>query len=207
MLPNNILRLIANHADPKTKRKMVIAGVIPRSPPRAKPLKFSKEPIDRINPIAYKNKEWKFYVYWNRAHILFKNTNNGVPFLIDKKTGARQTIPDRLGVGNTNPFKPRKQNHTWQGYLQRSIRDSRLQAGQGVRNEKIKSINQNVKKFIDTNNSHVLNEYSIPNLVYWASKNDGLRNAYVKRGGKWAHYGGPKLLTKNDILNNIRDTR
>jgi hypothetical protein len=205
MLPNNILRLIASHADPKTKRTMVVARAIPRSPPRAKPLKFSKEPIDRINPIAYKNKEWKFYVYWNKAHILFKNTSNGVPFLIDKKTGTRKNIPLRLGVGNTNPFKPRKQNHTWQGYIKRSILDSRLQAGQGVRNQKQKNIDANVQKFLG-GNSHILNKYSIPNLVYWASKTDWMGNPYVKRGGQWSRYAGPNL-TKNNILNNIRETR
>ena len=164
-LPPEMLREIARFADPRTlaalsratkyTRKSLPVGLAvtrvgprpvsfprqvvnrSRSVAKASPLRFSRDVIDRTNPAAYKNNTWRFYFPWSRDYILFTNTRNGQPFIIDKKTGARKPVPARLGVvnGPLQFLQNRKPGfHTWSEYVKRSMKNRRLVAGTSVRN-------------------------------------------------------------------------
>jgi len=180
-----------------------------RAVAKASPLRLSGDSIDRINPAAYKNNTWRFYRVWNRNHILFTNTRNGNPFILDKRTGARKPVPARLGIANgpLQRLTARKNGfHTWTAYIKRAMRNRRLIAGKGVRNAKYTRINTNVQRLLDGNN-RALNRYSVPNLVFWANPTQWMQmngTPYVKYRGQWARHGSNSVLTKNDIIENIR---
>ena len=179
-----------------------------RAVAKASPLRFSKDVIDRSNPAAYKNNTWQFYLPWARDYILFTNTRNGRPFIIDKKTGARKPVPVRLGVvnGPLQFLQARKPGfHTWSEYIKRSMKNRRLVAGTNARNAKYRQINTNVRRLIGGNH-RALNRYSVSNLVWWANPTRWMQMngvPYVKYRGRWTRYGANSVLTKNNIINNI----
>ena len=237
-LPANMLRAIAQQASPSTRRAMMRATttiprrqmpiglavtkvglpVIPKNRPpvvnrsrataKTPALKYSSDAIDRINPVAYKNNTWKYYVYLTKYHIAFANTRNGQPFEINKKTGARKPIPARLGFvqGPLQGMKPRKPGfHTWNAYQKRAMRNTKLRSGKAGHNDAYLDVNRKVRTFLNGNQS-ALNNVPYSRLIWWAqSKNWMSANGrpYVKRGGKWYRYGGGHVVSKNNVINDI----
>ena len=179
-----------------------------RSVAKASPLKFSRDVIDRTNPAAYKNNTWRFYFPWSRDYILFTNTLNGQPFIIDKKTGERKPVPARLGVvnGPLQFLQNRKPGfHTWSEYVKRSMKNRRLVAGTSVRNAKYAQINANVQRLVG-GDQRALNRYSLSNLVWWANPTKWMQMngiPYVKYKGQWTRCCSNGTLTKNNIIDNI----
>lgn len=238
-IPPDLMRRIASASSPRTRTTMArltnkyTRGTLPiglavtkvgrpmisplrppvinrsRAVAKAVPLRYSTDVIDRINPAAYKNNAWRFYTLLTNQ-ILFTNTRNGQPFVIDKKTGVRKPVPARLHVadGPLPRVSPRKTTfHTWQAYTGRAMRERRIAGGQGVRNTKRARINDNVRRFLANTNKTTLNKYSVANLVWWANPVDWMQEngtPYVKSGGKWTRYGSDHSVTKQNIMNNIK---
>lgn len=115
-----MLREIASHASPNTRRAMARATAIPRRQtpiglavtkvglpviPKNRPspvnrsravaktpiVRYSSDPIDRTNPAAYKNNTWKYYLYLTKHHIAFANAVQ---------------VPGRGGRLRTRPGQP-----------------------------------------------------------------------------------------------------
>jgi len=168
----------------------------------------SNEDIDRRIPAAYKNPNWKYYIYLDKEHVLFKNTPNGEPYTINKKTGMRRTtdIARVLGRWNIEPqglrWKARKTpKHTWQEYLKRLERSLRTHRGAWKRYDKKHQMNNNVKKYKEGNTS-ALNKWTLPNLVWWG-KTEGHPFKYFKSYGKYYRHGQVDPITRKNILNNL----
>ena len=236
-IPPDLLRTIASRGNPETRRSMARATAIPRrqtpiglavtqvgsptvSPKRhvvnrsratakTPTLKYSRDTIDSVNPAAYKNNTWKYYIYLNKGQIAFANTRNSQPFLIDRKTGARKPLPAaRLGVTN-GPLQgmlPRRESfHTWNAYQKRLMRDQKYQAGKNGYKMMVSDVNVKVQQYLNGNNS-VLNNIPTTRLILWARTKNWMNangELYVKLRGKWHRYGGGEV-TKNNIKNNIR---
>lgn len=192
------------------------ASLVPRARPpainrsravaKAVPLRFSKDPIDRKNPAAYKNNTWQFYDPYRRHHILFSNTRNGQPFLINKN-GTRKPVPAKLLEHQRYAPQPRKPAfHTWEAYTKRYLKNRRIAGGQGARNAKRAQMNMNIQRHLN-GNTKALNKYSLSNMVWWANPTNWMSangQPYVKYKGYWARYGSNGVLTKNDIINDIK---
>jgi hypothetical protein len=187
--------------------------VINRSVAKAKTprVRYSTENIDRFSPSAYKNPHWQYYTYFTKNHILFKNTPNGQPYIVNKKSGARRAsgvgrLFQQLGMNpNTQlKWKPRTNAHTLTAYYKRTKNSSRYAGGQWKRLDKKQAINGNVELYRHGNRA-ALNKWTIPNLAWWAGSSYMASNGspYIKRGGQWYPYGSGQPLTKKMILENI----
>ena len=236
-IPPDLLRSIASLGSPETRRSMARATAIPRrqtpiglavtrvgsstvSPNRhvvnrsratakTPTLKYSRDTIDSVNPAAYKNNTWKYYMYLTRDQIAFANTRNSQPFLIDRKTGARKPLPAaRLGVTNgpLQGMHPRRESfHTWNAYQKRLMRDQKYKAGKSGYNMVVLNVNKKVQQYLNGNNS-ALNTIPTTRLIIWARTRNWMNangELYVKLRGKWHRYGGGEV-TKNNVKNNIR---
>lgn len=236
-----MLRAIAAQASPEVRRALRAATSVPRRqmpiglavtkvgrplipknrpPPinrsiaTAKPVRSLKSyvlGINRVVPIAYKNRNWRFYSQLNRGQIIFFNTRNGAPFMIHKKTGARIPLAPRAAWVTANNLAriykhPRKPKNTWNEYMKRMTRiKEHTIKGQPKRNAKHDAINAAVTRYLNGNRA-ALNAYTVPDLAWWAKTTHWMSmngEPYVKRGGQWHRYGGARV-TKNMILNNIR---
>lgn len=64
------------------------------------------------HPSAYRNTTWRFYStpLQHRNRIIYYTNRNSVPFLIDKKSGARKQVPARLLQGGVGNLIPRNMN-------------------------------------------------------------------------------------------------
>lgn len=77
---------------------------------------------EHLHPTAYKNNTWRFYAVplAHRNHAIFYETRNSAPFVIDKKTGARKPVPQRLLQGGIGELFPRNMTrNTWNAYSKR----------------------------------------------------------------------------------------
>lgn len=239
-LTANMLREIAARASPRTRRAMRAATSIPRRQmpiglavtkvgpsiiPRLRPppinrsratakpaggLKRYMSGINKFVPVAYKNRNWRFYSQLNGGQVIFFNTRNGAPFMIHKKTGARIPLKPRAAWVTANnlariPKIARRPKSTWNDYIKRVTRiKEHVIKGQPQRNRKLTEINNAVNKYVG-GNLRALNTYSVPNLAWWAKHANWMSmngDPYVKRGGQWERYGGSRV-NKNMILNNI----
>jgi len=164
-------------------------------------------PIDKRIPLAYKNTSWKYYINSGDA-FLFYNSKNGRPFMIDKRNGARKPVHARFMYLNNVPknrLHVRKSNDTWHNYLKRANKTGRLLKGQPSRNAKLALIKSDVNKFVNGNNS-VMNKWTIPDIMFWVQKTNWMSPVeYVRMGGRWRHYGSGQNLTRNNLLNNIKN--
>jgi hypothetical protein len=186
---------------------------INRSRAMAKPLRSLKSyvlGINRIVPVAYKNRNWRFYSQLNRGQIIFFNTRNGAPFMIHKKTGERIPLAPRAAWVTANNLariykQPRRPRNTWNEYMKRMTRiKEHVIKGQPKRNAKRNAINAAVARYVG-GNYRALNAYSVPNLAWWAKSTNWMSMngaPYVKRRGQWERYGGARV-NKNIITNNI----
>jgi hypothetical protein len=77
---------------------------------------FAKHPLNSLNPLAYKNNTWNFYLRGPNGPIFFKKETKS-PFRINKKTG--RTKPAVYRSERMNYVKPRKNANTWPEYLRR----------------------------------------------------------------------------------------
>ncbi len=74
------------------------------------------------NPKAFKNMGWRFRAFplAHRNHNLFYNTINSQPFMINKKSGLRKQVPQRLLLGGVSELTPRNmRTNTWNAYTKR----------------------------------------------------------------------------------------
>ena len=117
--------------------------------------------------------------------------------------GARKNVPARLAIPANIPRKARKYSNTWNNYLKRAESGKRYAAGASKRTNKYLNINKQVDSFLWGANRHALNNISIPDLMYWASKSN-MMTTYHKRGGKWYPYGSNTPVNKAGILKNIK---
>lgn len=236
-LSANMLRAIAAQATPAVRQALRTATTIPRRqmpiglavtkvglpviprnrpPPvnrsraTAKPARLTRFMIgiNKVVPIAYKNKNWRFYTQLNGGQFIFFNTRNGVPFMFHKKTGARIPLRGRVAWALNNqgiPKEPRHPRNTWNEYMKRVTRvKEHVIKGQPQRNRKYAAINAAVENYVN-GNYHALNAYTVPNLAWWAQRANWMQMngaPYVKRGGQWQRYGGARV-TKNMITTNI----
>jgi len=221
--------MFARASSAKYTRKTVPIGLAvtkvgPESVPRARtfvnrsravaktPRIQSGDTVDSTNPSAYKNNNWRYYLVWDARTLVFLNTRNGQPFLIDSQ-GQRKPLPARFNLGGNPPYQnsliARKARfHTWEAYQKRLMRQPRLNKGATVRNRKYRYIGSRVTNMLHRKGT--LNNLSLPNLVWWSGLNPQMSLAYglkpyVKRGGRWYRRDkNPTVpLTKNNIIRNI----
>jgi len=239
-LPANMLRAIAAQASPATRAAMSRATDVPRRrmpiglsvtkarlpliprnrPPPINRSRAATKPvrglkrylvgINKIVPVAYKNQNWRFHTQLNRSQIIFFNTQNGLPFMFHKKTGARIPLkpraawvtPQNLAVITKIPRQPR---NTWNEYMKRITHVRKhIIKGQPHRDRKWTAINNAVGRYVG-GNLRALDAYSVPNLAWWSQRSNWMNangEPYVKIGGQWHRYGGNRV-TKNNILSNI----
>lgn len=186
--------------------------VINRSRATAKSVKvprggFSKlTSLNKINPIAYKNTNWRYYIPYSLHHAYFSNSANGPLFMINTKSGARKNVPARLAIPAATARTTRKATNTWNNYLKRAEAGRRYAAGEGKRTNKYFNINGKVTQYLHGNRNSLKNT-SLPDLIYWAQQSTMMSangKPYVKRGGLWYAYGGGTPVTKKNVLSNIK---
>jgi hypothetical protein len=220
VIPGNVWKKIARNLDPQTRASLArtLPGIISRnrrvivrSRATAKPVKVGAEglfkltPLNRTNPVAYKNTQWKYYIPYNKYHAYFSNTVNGPLFMINTKTGARKPVPERLAIFANTPRTARKTQNNWNSYLKRAEAGRRYAAGANKRDNKFFNLNRKVSMYLNKKGS--LNNVKLPDLVFWAQQSNmmsGNGRPYQKRGGLWYHYGGGTPVTKRNIIENIR---
>lgn len=130
-----------------------------------------KHIIDRILPIAYKNRNWRFYeIYPGGSRVVFYNTENGQPFGIHKRTGVR--IRPRL-IGQPIKRFSRKTRNTWENYLKRANRYVRFIKGQSNRDRLLNKI-ENV----------MFNRPEAEN-----AKKNMIRYGFMNKNGQWTRKG------------------
>ena len=234
VLPLNMWRKTGNKASPKERASLArvfgvpkkrtlpllkihpvisrLHRVINRSRATAKPVKVPQVGLskltllNKINPSAYKNLNWKYYIPYNLHHAYFSNSTNGPLFMINSR-GARKNVSARLAIPANIQRKVRKYSNTWNNYLKRAESGKRYAAGASKRTNKYLNINKQVDSFLWGANRHALNNISIPDLMYWASKSNMMSTngqPYHKRGGKWYPYGSNTPVNKAGILKNIK---
>lgn len=162
--------------------------------------------LNKINPIAYKNTNWRYYIPYSLHHAYFSNSANGPLFMINTKSGARKNVPARLAIPANTERKIRKATNTWNSYLKRAEAGRRYAAGESKRTNKYFNISGKVNKYLGGNGS-ALKNVSIPDLMYWAQQSTMMSangKPYIKRGGLWYAYGGGIPVTKKNILQDIR---
>lgn len=166
----------------------------------AVPLKSSKDPIDQLIPIAYRNKTWRYYLPKpGSGLVIFTNTRNGPQFVFNN-TGKRINRPI---AEDFHKFKTRKEYfHTWNAYMKRAVRDERIKAGAGARNAKYASIDERVRRMFRGENS--LSNLPLSSLIWWAGRSNRMGRPYKKQGGKWMRINSNKVVTKNNVIQNIR---
>jgi hypothetical protein len=131
-------------------------------------VRYSNENIDRVIPAAYKNPQWKYYLYLTQNKIAFKNTPNGQPYTVNNKTGARKRN-SRLNETILNSgWKPRTNRHTLQAYYKRAEKSTKYEKGHWKRLNKKQAINGNVALYRNGNRA-ALNKWTLSNLAWWAS--------------------------------------
>jgi len=165
--------------------------------------------LDRLNPVAYKNKTWKYYFRPTKETVVFFNSKNGPPFFINKKTGTRITnkynqFMQRAGLDANFRYSLKTRNpstHTWDAYLRR-IREAPRPNTRGAKNAKYNAIHEKVKKLVNGNRSS-LNNVSLSNIMFWLKKTNWMnpRDYHIKSGKVYSWNG--KLLTKSNIIRNI----
>ena len=172
----------------------------------------SGDTVDSTNPAAYKNNNWRYYLIMDARTLIFTNSRNGQPFMIDSH-GRRKPVPARFNLGGDPPYKntliARKPRfHTWEAYQKRLLRQPRLNRGGVARNRKYQYIGRRVTNMLERRGT--LNNVSFPNLIWWGGLHPqmsiayGLR-PYVKHGGIWYRRNrNPTVpLTKNNVIRNI----
>jgi hypothetical protein len=51
-----------------------------------------------------------------------------------------------------------------------------------------------------------MNKWTIPDIMFWIQKTNWMSpTVYIRRGGRWRHYGSGKNLTRHNILSNIEN--
>lgn len=232
VIPKEVWQAIAQTLNAKSRASLARAlpGVVPknrrvlvRSRATAKPLKIQATGstklirLNTVNPVAYKNTQWRYYIPYTKYHTFFYNTTNGEPFMINRKSGQRKPVPARSGVQGNLPMNEiargrlgllkvvaRNSTNTWNAYMKRAGAAQRYAAGESKRANKFLNINTKVNRYTHGNKT-ALNNISLSDLIYWANQVNWMTpggEPYVKIGGVWRHYaGGP--VTKNQVLNNI----
>lgn len=167
--------------------------------------------INKFIPIAYKNKNWKSFAQLNRSQFIFFNKPNGIPFMFHKKTGARIPLKPRAAWVLTEPGglegisrHNRRPRNTWNAYTKRAYVVKRTLRGKAQQKHNV--ISNAIQRF-KTGNQHALNSFSVPNLAWWSlieRANRWDRPFYIQRGGQWRRSDSRIVVTKNDILNNIK---
>jgi len=213
--------------------QVVRPPAIVRSRSTAKPLKLpnihqnvpkKQNLLNTINPVAYKNTQWRHYKLYTYMHngqyphrrVFFYNTANGEPFLINNKTGQRKPVPARVVVQGNLPMnqiarirlniRPRKTIHTWNAYINRAGAAQRYAAGESKRNQKFNTIHNNVVRYIQGNQSSI-NKYPLSDLMYWAKEinwstpNSSIQFPYFRKRGMWFRRG--RRVTKENMMNHI----
>lgn len=186
--------------------------VINRSRATAKTIKVPREgsnkltSLNKINPIAYKNTNWRYYIPYSLHHAYFSNSANGPLFMINTKSGARKNVPARLAIPANTQRKTRKATNTWNNYIKRAEAGRRYAAGESKRTNKYFNISGKVNHFLG-GNKNALKNISIPDLMYWAQQSTMMSangKPYIKRGGLWYPYGSSTPVNKASILRNIK---
>jgi len=167
----------------------------------------SKVSIDRAAPAAYKNPNWKYFKHLGGQMIIFKNSQNGLPYVVNSKTGARREnkhlhrVLNQGGDWNTLPWQRRTKTHTIQAYYNRM---QSLAKGFGGRNAKLNNITRNAHLYRNGNN-RALNRWSLSNLSWWARTGPMSYNRnYVSVGKKLYRSGANVPMTRQNLLANIR---
>lgn len=165
--------------------------------------------IDKTAPQAYKNNQWKYYAKLHRNSIVFMNTRNGVPFLIDKQ-GRRKNVNQayftRLGVRPNwrNLFvAKRRKEHTWDAYQKRLQIFRNLPKG-GL-DRAMNNIDEKVDRYVQGNRT-ALQNVPFSRLVFWSSITPWMTSngpPYVKRKGYWTRINSNHVIDKWNVLNNI----
>jgi hypothetical protein len=168
--------------------------------------------LNRYKPIAYKNPDWKYSMVYNKNTVYFRNTPNGPTYFINKH-GKRDPKEVKLNL-HTNFFAKRPANGTWTNFLKRAYitkkRTQRVKSGQSKYQNKLNRINTMFKNANRTGNLSQVRTLSLPDLAFYYTKAQRFSHrqpTIVKQQGRWinpmAFY--PVPMTKNDMINNIRN--
>lgn len=164
--------------------------------------------VNRTNPAALKNTQWKYFLPYTKNHTIFYNTKNGPGFMINKKSGKRVPVPKRAVIaGNRtlnvvanmyrNRLSARKATNTWNAYVKRVSKGTKYAKGESARMNKLNKINTKVANY-KRGNKTALNSVTLADLVYWAQKR---KNAsYYKKAGKWYNSSTNEPANKNSII-------
>lgn len=198
-------------------RKIAVSARIPNPFGRYYDIRSKKlNRLNRVNPMAYRNKNWKYYTYDTRTggHAVFFNTPKGDPFWINKRTGARipfnasSRAATRLEFGPLQSIrsrlKERKKVHTWENYLTRRANAFQYARGKNQRSTKLASISRAVNKMLNENNTSNVNKVTNSDLLWWVKHTNWMDpRSYNIRNKKLVTSGGTTLNRKG-IMNNIR---
>ena len=219
VLPGNVWRLIASKTNTPTRAAVARAlyGIVPRNRPpvldRSTKMRYTMKKgghykmtwLNKMNPAAYKNREWTYYIPHSKNDIYFFNTHNGPAFTINKNTGRRH--PTNVNTANMIKKIPRRlPANTWNGYLRRFKAGLSYAKGAPVREAKNAAIGNKVNRYL-AGNENALTNVSIPDLMFWAKGSNWMRanSSYTYRGGQWYTTAGNRL-TKAFILRNIKNS-
>ena len=164
--------------------------------------------VNRMNPAALKNTQWKYFLPYTKNHTIFYNTKNGPGFMINKKSGKRVPVPKRavMAGNNTlnvvanryrNRLSVRKATNTWNAYVKRVGKGTRYAKGESARTNKLDTINNKVANYKRGNKS-ALNSVTLADLVWWSYMRKNGR--HYKKAGKWYNSYTHEPVSKNNIV-------
>lgn len=166
--------------------------------------------LNTVNPTAYRNTQWKYYIPVLKNQPVFSNTSQGPYFKINPRTGARKPVNiERMArfVGmSTKNFRhytfQRGKKNTEAEYKKRVSlalkKEPRINISKQQR--RAREIYRDIQAYAGGNN-RALNNRSLQNIMFSLKS-----NMYVKNGKVWRRYKGGPPLTKNNVLENIRLT-
>jgi len=205
-LPPNIMRKIASMTNSRTRSSMrTVFGKnqIPYAPNLRtyRRVKKSVPPAGEkkmnyldMNPIAYKNLNWKYYLPYTRNRALYFNSKNSNGYKMDSK-GKKTLItnewiaarPHLPRIIRTN-IKTRKPHHTYSAYLNRVERSRKY--NEGVPAQKINNMIEQGR----------IRNVPLPELIFWY-KYYVDPHAYKRRSVWYSHGSVP--LNRKYILETI----
>ena len=212
-LPKNIIERLPI----KTQRALHYAAPkkfqspTPLSLKKLSPWLFPKHRrLNTVNPTAYRNTQWKYYIPVLKNQPVFSNTSRGPYFKINPRTGVREPVSIERMAGyvamSVKNFKhytyQRGKKNTEAEYKKRFSTALRKAPRINISKQLARSTNiyRDIQSYAAGNN-RALNTRSLQNIMFSLKP-----TMYYKNGKVWRRYKGGPVMTKNNVLQNIRLT-